>query len=179
MVRIKKSGDTALGQRLTWLMEQQGLLPTELAARTGISESYLSRLLRGTVTNPTLDFILRLAAGLGVTVTELLSAQPGQSLPHSGHPAAAQVATSLFSVEEADVSPRAAMPVVRRVLEEPQDVAVLSEQLSRIVIGAGLSDTNRRRALRLIVATARVICYELAAEGAANDPAGAGNEERG
>jgi transcriptional regulator with XRE-family HTH domain len=53
-------------------MEASQLDASELSARTGISVSYLSRIIRGEVPNPTIDFVTRIAAGLGVTETQLL-----------------------------------------------------------------------------------------------------------
>jgi transcriptional regulator with XRE-family HTH domain len=72
MPRTKKRGVPSLGERIRQLMEALQLEASELSARTGISESYLSRIIRGEVPNPTIDFVIRIAAGLGVTETQLL-----------------------------------------------------------------------------------------------------------
>ena len=72
MPRTKKRGVPSLGERIKQLMEALQLEASELSARTGISESYLSRIIRGEVPNPTIDFVIRIAAGLGVTETQLL-----------------------------------------------------------------------------------------------------------
>jgi transcriptional regulator with XRE-family HTH domain len=60
-------------------MAREELSAAELSAAAGISESYLSRILSGEVTNPTIDFALRLARALGVTVSELLGEEPVSS----------------------------------------------------------------------------------------------------
>jgi transcriptional regulator with XRE-family HTH domain len=72
MPRTKKRGVPTLGERIKQLMESLQLEASELSARTGISESYLSRIIRGEVPNPTIDFVIRIATGLGVTETQLL-----------------------------------------------------------------------------------------------------------
>ncbi len=72
--RTKKPGFPDLGNRITVLL---GDVPvSELSARTEISTSYLSRILRGQVTNPTVDFVARIAGGLGITVSELIGEVP-------------------------------------------------------------------------------------------------------
>jgi transcriptional regulator with XRE-family HTH domain len=53
-------------------MEAAQLNASELSARTGISVSYMSRIIQGEVVNPTIDFVTRIAEGLGVTESELL-----------------------------------------------------------------------------------------------------------
>jgi transcriptional regulator with XRE-family HTH domain len=73
MPRTKRRGVPSLGERIRQLMEALQLEASELSARTGISESYLSRIIRGEVPNPTIDFVIRIATGLGVTETQLLS----------------------------------------------------------------------------------------------------------
>lgn len=72
MPRRKQRGVPNLGERITHFMEASNLDASELSARTGISVSYLTRILRGEVVNPTIDFVIRLAAGLGMTETQLL-----------------------------------------------------------------------------------------------------------
>ena len=65
-------------------MEAADLDASELSARTGISTSYMSRILNGEIVNPTIDFVKRIAAALGVTETELVREdveyEDGQSL---------------------------------------------------------------------------------------------------
>ena len=72
MPRTKRRGVPNLGEQIGRLMEASQLDASELSARTGISVSYLSRIIRGEVPNPTIDFVTRIAAGLGVTETQLL-----------------------------------------------------------------------------------------------------------
>ena len=74
-------------------MEALQLDASELSARTGISVSYLSRIIRGEVPNPTIDFVTRIAAGLGVTETQLL--RPELSRRHSGALGSAPLAPTI------------------------------------------------------------------------------------
>lgn len=52
-----------------------------LSARSGISQSYLSRVAAGKVTNPTIEFVLRIAHALGMTVSQFLGEEHPVSLP--------------------------------------------------------------------------------------------------
>lgn len=71
-MRTRRLGDPELGKRIQRFMEEKDLDLSALSTRTGISDSYLGRIVRGEVTNPTLDFVLRIATGLGVKVSELV-----------------------------------------------------------------------------------------------------------
>lgn len=72
MPRAKQSGVPELGQRVMAALQAQDLTVSDLSARSGISQSYLSRVAAGKVTNPTIEFVLRIAHALGMTVSELL-----------------------------------------------------------------------------------------------------------
>jgi transcriptional regulator with XRE-family HTH domain len=89
--RMKRRGIPTLGERITSLMVASGLNTSELSARTDISVSYLSRIIQGEVVNPTIDFVMRIAAGLGVTENELLREDEGDKYaggkePRGGRP---------------------------------------------------------------------------------------------
>lgn len=56
------------------LREAAGLTQAELAERSGVSQTWISRLERGQE-NPTLATLRRLAAAFGVRVTDLLDEQ--------------------------------------------------------------------------------------------------------
>jgi len=73
--RFKKPGVPDLGARIKSLMGDT-LSASELSARSGVSSSYLSRIIQGEVTNPTLDYAVRIGEGLGVTVSELIGQTP-------------------------------------------------------------------------------------------------------
>jgi transcriptional regulator with XRE-family HTH domain len=91
--RTKQRGVPSLGEQIKRLMEALQLDVSELSARTGISVSYLSRIIRGEVANPTIDFVTRIAAGLGVTETQLL--RPALRRRHSGALGAAPLPPTL------------------------------------------------------------------------------------
>lgn len=73
MPRTKGRGIPALGTRLASVLASQSISESELAARSGVSQSYISRILTGEVTNPTIEFVVRIAEALGITVDVLLT----------------------------------------------------------------------------------------------------------
>jgi transcriptional regulator with XRE-family HTH domain len=72
VAKKKMRGVPMLGERINRFMATANLNASELSARSGISTSYLSRILNGEVANPTIDFVTRIAAALGVTETKLV-----------------------------------------------------------------------------------------------------------
>lgn len=60
----------ALGRRIKELRARFGITQEDLADRSGLFRTYLSRIERGTA-NPTLSMLHALAAALGMPVTEL------------------------------------------------------------------------------------------------------------
>lgn len=63
------------GRRVRTLRGQLGISQEALGERAGLHRTYVGRLERGEL-NPSLHNILRLAAGLGVDVTDLVRALP-------------------------------------------------------------------------------------------------------
>ena len=63
-----------LGRRIRQLRTEQGLTLEALAGRAGISTAMLSKMERGAV-NPTLVVAMRVAGGLGVTISELVGVE--------------------------------------------------------------------------------------------------------
>src|SRR5512145_2104152 len=72
VAKKKMRGVPQLGKRIKRFMAAVNLDASELSARTGISTSYLSRIVNGEVVNPTIDFVKRIATALGVTETQLV-----------------------------------------------------------------------------------------------------------
>lgn len=68
----------SLGQRLHRLRTDRGLGLGELARRCDVSKGYLSQLERGEATNPSVEAVRKLAAGLDVPVADLLGEKPKQ-----------------------------------------------------------------------------------------------------
>lgn len=69
----------ALGRRIKELRGERGMTQEELADRSGLFRTYLSRIERGTA-NPTLSMLHALATAFRVDVTELLL-PPGEAVP--------------------------------------------------------------------------------------------------
>jgi transcriptional regulator with XRE-family HTH domain len=65
----------AFGERLRALREEAGFSQESFAHRVGIDRTYQSGLERG-IRNPSLDVLVKLAAGLGVQPVDLLSTLP-------------------------------------------------------------------------------------------------------
>lgn len=60
-----------IGQRVREMREEQGLGKSEFALMIGISRPYLNRIEKGTA-NVTVKMLVRVAAGLDVSVLDLL-----------------------------------------------------------------------------------------------------------
>jgi transcriptional regulator with XRE-family HTH domain len=63
---------STLGKRLRALWEARGISLSRLALESGVAKGYVSQLLRGEATNPSLEVVRRIAAALGASVTDLL-----------------------------------------------------------------------------------------------------------
>ncbi len=70
-----------IARRITELREEQGFSMRKLAERSGVSQSFISSIESGQK-QPTLDSLVKLADGLGITLIELLGGEPAaKSLP--------------------------------------------------------------------------------------------------
>lgn len=121
-----------LGQRLRRLRTHKGLSLDELAAATGVSKPYLWRLETSPDINPSVDVVQKLAGGLGITVSELLSApearQGGVDIP----PALRQ-AQDDFNIPESDLADLARIRFRGAQPMTAEDWGVLYLQLKRTV----------------------------------------------
>ena len=61
-----------IGERVKKLREEKKMSMTELAERAGVAKSYLSSLERNLQTNPSIQFLEKIAGVLGVPVDVLL-----------------------------------------------------------------------------------------------------------
>ncbi len=68
----------ALGQRLKALRAETGMTLEDLSQRSGVSRSMLSTIERGEK-SPTLPIIVRIATGFGLSLSNLLGAEPDTS----------------------------------------------------------------------------------------------------
>ena len=64
--------DRAVGETLRTAREKAGLTQTQLGKRTGLDQAVVSRLETGR-NRPRIDTLRRIAQGLGLSVSELLS----------------------------------------------------------------------------------------------------------
>lgn len=69
-------GDQAFGQAVRQFREERGLSQERLGQITGLHRNYIGGVERGEL-NPTLRTIKRLAAGLGVSGSDLVSTAEG------------------------------------------------------------------------------------------------------
>jgi len=78
-----------LGRRLRYLRAQLGISQLEMAQRNGMGRSYISKIENGKIL-PRYDTLLRIAAGFGIEVAELLhrssSKSRAASEPDQTHP---------------------------------------------------------------------------------------------
>jgi transcriptional regulator with XRE-family HTH domain len=109
--RPAQSEAPLFGQRLAALRRAQGLTQRELAAKLGIRRELIDYYERR-APNPSLDFMERAAAALGVTVAELLGQAAGPEEKRSGPTGKMQ---RLF--EQASELPRRQQEKVVAVLE--------------------------------------------------------------
>jgi transcriptional regulator with XRE-family HTH domain len=159
--RKKQRGVPTLGERTMSLMEASKLNASELSARTGISVSYLTRIIQGEVVNPTIDFVIRIAAGLGVTESELI--RPAEEAGR-GRPAIAVAGAFGAGVGLGAILPRSRTGQQQTDTgsqQHSQDIGFLVKQ---IVAEAQLPPEKRILAGRLIEEHARAVCHVLAAE---------------
>ncbi|MEN6462529.1 MAG: helix-turn-helix transcriptional regulator [Syntrophomonas sp.] len=76
-------GNVDISKRLTELREQQGLSMRKLAERADLSQAFISSIEAGRK-QPTLDSLMKLSFGLGITLIELLGGETATHLlpPH-------------------------------------------------------------------------------------------------
>jgi len=78
---MRRSGSVTLGPELRRERERAGISLRELADSIGTSKSYLSRLERGMITNPSAETLQRVGLALGVSIS--LGAPPATLLNNS------------------------------------------------------------------------------------------------
>jgi transcriptional regulator with XRE-family HTH domain len=76
MAELSPSGELSLANRLQVRLAELGISQTDLARRSDVSLSYISRLVRGQIRNPTLDVMRKLADGLDLKLEELAGSAP-------------------------------------------------------------------------------------------------------
>lgn len=72
-----------LGNRIQRLRQERKLTLSQLAAKTGISKSYLSHIERSIQTNPSIEVLTKLALTLEVDIQTLITPDPGSDSENS------------------------------------------------------------------------------------------------
>lgn len=121
-----------LGQRLRRLRTHKGLSLDELAATTGVSKPYLWRLETSSDANPSVEVVQKLADGLGIAISELLSA-PEDRKGDVEIPPALRQAQDDFSIPESDLGDLARIRFRGAQPMTAEDWGVLYLQLKRSV----------------------------------------------
>ncbi|WEG11528.1 helix-turn-helix domain-containing protein [Pullulanibacillus sp. KACC 23026] len=75
-----------VGDRIKKLRESRGLSLTELAERAGVAKSYLSTIERNLRSNPSIQFIEKVAEVLNVSVTSLIDEDQSDSILNNAIP---------------------------------------------------------------------------------------------
>lgn len=100
-----------VGARIHDLRESRGLSIAELARKSGVAKSYVSQLESGEADNPSLEAVRKIAAGLGVRVSDLIGEE------ESGEPRAGKLPPGLEAFRRS--AGRRGMPLA------PEDVDML------------------------------------------------------
>jgi transcriptional regulator with XRE-family HTH domain len=169
LVRTKQRGVPTLGERVTSLMEALNLNASELSARTGISVSYLTRIIQGEVVNPTIDFVMRIADGLGVTESELLrpAEEAGRGRPSVGQPIQAGSAPSPKQppLSQSDLDVLAATGTFGSPSslkdDQEQQLPTFEEQARQIITSYHLPYAKQMIAQQMSLGAIRIICWGL------------------
>lgn len=86
-----------LGQRIRELRKQQQMSQEELGFKAGISAAHLGQIERA-LKNPTIETVGRLAAALGVSVSDLFSRE--RVIPLQQQPTVAKIEAQLIDMSE-------------------------------------------------------------------------------
>lgn len=103
-----------LAEYVTRIMDEKGLKVADIERRSGgeIADSYITKIMRGTSKNPTIDKLKILAQGLGVDEDEIF--QVARQVPPKGEP-----------------TPKTLVRIINRLVEESDFsklVIILSKQ---------------------------------------------------
>jgi transcriptional regulator with XRE-family HTH domain len=151
LAKKKMRGVPELGARIKRFMAAADLDASELSARASISTSYMSRILNGENVNPTIDFVKRIAAALGVTETELV--RNGDLIPAGAFGSGVGLGTTL---------PPSRTPQQQAETDSNRDPNIeFFAELKQIVSEVQLTPEKRILAERLILESARTVCEVL------------------
>ena len=125
-----------LGQYVSRVIKQKGISVRDVQVRSGgrISNGYVSDIMSGKQSNPTVDKLAALAAGLGVDVRELFEAAVGPPGEGDGD-----------SVEAVEIDSMALVSLMEKIARNPrlgllvQQAAQLSDQEQEVILKAVMS----------------------------------------
>ena len=83
-MKLRREGSAGLGAAIREKRHGVGKTLTEIAELTGISQSYLSQIERGEVTNPTIEVLFRILSALGENLLLEVGPAEGTSTDGSG-----------------------------------------------------------------------------------------------
>jgi transcriptional regulator with XRE-family HTH domain len=154
-MRTKRHGVPNLGERISRLMETANLNASELSARTSISVSYLTRIIRGEVVNPTIDFVSRIASGLGVTETELLREDV-----QAGVPVKIAANQSEKSKQQADST---LMPTTANLSMTLPNILLgaRAQEIQRLIASAGLEEEEEKQVFTDLVGITKYLLWRI------------------
>jgi len=136
-MKLRREGSAGLGAAIREKRHAAGKTLTEVADITGISQSYLSQIERGEVTNPTIEVLFRILSALGENL--LLEARPPEGAPTDG---SGTVYHSPFTLEELaslgdEYSGQDVVRLVQDALKDPEipvrERKLLARQIASIV----------------------------------------------
>ena len=124
-MKLRREGSAGLGATIREKRHEAGKTLTDVARLTGISQSYLSQIERGEVTNPTIEVLYRIIAALGQNL--VLEATPSEPVERGGPSA---VYHSPFTLEELSSlgDEYAGQDVVRLVQDALKDPEIPTQQ---------------------------------------------------
>jgi transcriptional regulator with XRE-family HTH domain len=99
-----------VGEYLERVMKQKNLTSKQVALKCGITNSYISRMMKDKAGNLSVDTIVKLAAGLGVNPHEIFTAASGTA-PAPG------------------IDPLIVLDVIQRILLNPEGLGLLQDWL--------------------------------------------------
>ena len=125
-----------LGQYVSRVIKQKGITVRDVQAKSGgrISNGYVSDIMAGKQSNPTVDKLAALASGLGVDVRELFEAAVGP--PPAGE---------INGLKAIEIDSMALVSLMEKIARNPrlgllvQEAAQLSEQDQEVILKAVMS----------------------------------------
>jgi transcriptional regulator with XRE-family HTH domain len=133
------NADEVLAGNIRALREEKGLTLGELERLSGVSKGYLSQLEGGKASNPSLDSLRKIAAALGVQISDLLGEERGEAdgpadrLPRGLREFIAQAEASGQRLTAQDIAVLQALQYRQKRPRTAEDYAYLYSTLRRVI----------------------------------------------